>query len=927
VPLGSNKTPSHPTLIFTGQDSQEINELSDGGTDDDLSAFDSAYDSTAVDKMADTDEDFDPVSARQTAPTPPPHFVTLSRPSLLQDKLFSQMEELGESKARNQYKEAHGDDPHAQLPTAHDDSVDGAMGELQQQAHLAEQIAQHPSRFQMGAHGVQGLTQGIPGAGMKPSVAFPGNNKLMAEMRLTAADVKMAHAVPKAVALSAPKKEGAAAPKAKPAPKSSKAQDPTGGKVDKKKKAAKKSPEDKAKAKAKEKQHEAKGKATGDPFAGNASPPLQPKKHVEEKTATAAANSKSATVEPLAAKVSKVKPAPKAKTAPKTAKDKVVSLKKASNTAAAKKPGKPAAKKAGKPAAKKAGKPAAKKAGKPAAKKAGKPAAKKAGKPAAKKAGKPNGAPKSEKDYFMDAARAMQSGVSAKKLLKIARKANSIHNTSKAKAFLAAAEEAEAKELARHKSAKPPENLLDILRRKQGHAKKMNAVALAADNAVSHLGKEITQEDTAKAKLNVNHVKAPTSASAVFTELHAEAAKEQPDEQANVDVFTDDAAKEALDAESHLLAIQTASNMAIAKARARVTAAKARAKKGVQVRAKKLNAKQPDLSQMLDLMSAKLQHNELNKQAEAKAAKTKATIGKAKHGAVTEKKAVKANSFGFAGKKTTPNKNKVAKPTAELGESMHLWINNQPIHTPLKKKAHKTKKAVSPQKEMANKKQANKMADLEHIWINGKPYVSKTATKKETAVVKPAVVVEKQATKKEEVAKKPTELGEEGLEQMRAMRISAKHVGGSSKSIKDQNKILGDAEYAFSIHNTNKAGQPMGLAKKVQLAIHLPKEAKVNDAYFYLEAEGKEDPKSMNCKISHGDGKTHSKVNCMVPQVKDLVDVYVRAHYDGDQNALQKLMVAKVDATLHEGKEVLTTSTVSAVKKLPLLKSMPLPAE
>ena len=52
---------SDARTTLPGQDSQEINELSDGSTDADLSAFDSAYDGTAVDKMADTDDDFDPV--------------------------------------------------------------------------------------------------------------------------------------------------------------------------------------------------------------------------------------------------------------------------------------------------------------------------------------------------------------------------------------------------------------------------------------------------------------------------------------------------------------------------------------------------------------------------------------------------------------------------------------------------------------------------------------------------------------------------------------------------------------------------------------------------------------------------------------------------------------------------------------------------
>merc|ERR1711990_1277530 len=67
-----------------GLDNTAINDLSDGGTDQDFSAFDNGYDSNAlVDKMAEDDndeKDFDP------------------------DKMFAEMEELGESNARKNIK-------------------------------------------------------------------------------------------------------------------------------------------------------------------------------------------------------------------------------------------------------------------------------------------------------------------------------------------------------------------------------------------------------------------------------------------------------------------------------------------------------------------------------------------------------------------------------------------------------------------------------------------------------------------------------------------------------------------------------------------------------------------------------------------------------------------------------------------------------
>jgi len=139
-----------------------------------------------------------------------------------------------------------------------------------------------------------------------------------------------------------------------------------------------------------------------------------------------------------------------------------------------------------------------------------------------------------------------------------------------------------------------------------------------------------------------------------------------------------------------------------------------------------------------------------------------------------------------------------------------------------------------------------------------------------------------------------------------------------------QNKISPDAQYAFTIRNTDVHDQSMGVAKDVHLDVKLPKKAKLNDAYFYLEAKGNADPESRNCKLSQGsdNGDGMPRISCVVPQMRDIVDVYVRAHYDGDDAELSKLTGDVVDATLHEGHEVLTTAQVAALQKSPLLKRM-----
>merc|ERR1711939_296816 len=229
----------------------------------------------------------------------------------------------------------------------------------------------------------------------------------------------------------------------------------------------------------------------------------------------------------------------------------------------------------------------------------------------------------------------------------------------------------------------------------------------------------------------------------------------------------------------------------------------------------------------------------------------------------------------------------------------------------------------------------------------GKPLVSKLAKKEHVAVVRHTVEAEPvkaQAQAKPAKAQASqaqaepvnNDLGEgvdmneaeaEGIEQMRGMRLVAKHIRDTSKSVSDQNEIPSDAEYNFSIRNTDEHDKSMGVAKNIQLEAALPKEAKLMDAYFYLEAtKPHEDPQSKSCHLSHGDqdgGDGIPRVKCVVPYIKDLVDVYVRAHYDGDQQALSKLSEnSDVDVTLHEGHEVLKTSKLSALQKVPLLKRM-----
>jgi hypothetical protein len=113
-------------LDFDSQDAS-INELQDQDTGDDMQAFDNAYGSEMVDKVV--DQDFDP------------------------EKMFSDMEKLGESRARKSMQDDDADEqddtdlePEG-TPTMHRADVNTAVDQLQQQADLAVQIAKHPERF------------------------------------------------------------------------------------------------------------------------------------------------------------------------------------------------------------------------------------------------------------------------------------------------------------------------------------------------------------------------------------------------------------------------------------------------------------------------------------------------------------------------------------------------------------------------------------------------------------------------------------------------------------------------------------------------------------------------------------------------------------------------------------------------------------
>lgn len=372
---------------------------------------------------------------------------------------------------------------------------------------------------------------------------------------------------------------------------------------------------------------------------------------------------------------------------------------------------------------------------------------------------------------------------------------------------------------------------------------------------------------------------------------------------------------------------------------------KAKAEKSKSTDAKAAKSKQEGAKQAAAKPNHKSEHSSVNKESGD-------GFGFPKND--KEKKETKAADAEEAKKPTDDKKSTSKGAPKSLGESdehramenadvENIWINGKPVDVQaMHAKQHKqkvalqkaaAKAALTPEKEVAAKKTAQNLADDLHIWVNGQPHVSKTAAKQKQEVVKsmskPEIAAE-QAPAVEETKAKPTPaLGEsaevqaEGIEQMRSMKLVATRNQDTSDNKDMQGKIPSHTEYNFSIRNTDKGDKSMGIAKNVHLQLAFPKSAKLQDAYFYLEAEGKEDPQSMNCKLNQDDAPT---VNCMVPKIKDLVDVYVRTHYDGDQESLSKLTgddaESSVVGTLHEGHEVLTTTQLPALAKTKLLKRM-----
>lgn len=939
-------------------DDSSINELSDVGTSDDMQAFDNAYDNTLVDKVV--DKDFDP------------------------DKMFADMERLGEDRAKKLAADAAPKEPQG-LPDVHFADVEQASQELQGAAQMAESIAQHPSRFHKLAHTDDSMNYllGESADESKGAKMLDDSSdiKVEAEAKLKAAETAVhEYGVKRAEAKAAANDAGAEpslkrtgankippvsktapttdAPKSKGDDKAAKSSDPVGGKAapdaadrgDSKSKHDAKTKEENEQQNRKDDAHKPAAKAAGDPLAGSAAKESSkvPASSTSEKTDTKH--------EPAEDTPSKAPPQHKEGTA-----------KKDEETAKSV--------------------------------------------PA-----------KDTKDYFVEAAKAMQGGATAKQLLLIAKKAYSQGNRAKAKAYLAAAEEVEAKK--EEEDSKPKEHLLDILRRKQGHAVRLNAASVAAQQAINTMAH--TKFDT----------KGPQKKPAVETVSVTKAHSVSTTSPLN------DADKEERDAEKALLATQKAARIAIAKAKARVAAVKARrgAKHApfhklkdhvkdagsslleqhddgktirVQKDAMKLkkgelkNAPGPGGKDAFGFSSNdrrsrgeadKQADKEDKKKAEEKEKEKKEAASKTgddkkdspdakkenepakpKHSEESKdaKDASKAESFGFGGDKEKESqksdKNKDSSKAqsephkhVELGESasvkvldratvehdameasddLHVWVNGKPIDVnAMKAKAAKQAQMarnkssekseknrlqqLRPEKEVATKKQASSVADDMHIWVNGQPVVTKAAKKAKDVVVVPTLVTKgPEEAPKDVVAKKTVsarkDLGEaEGLTEMRKMKLVATHVQDSSKSMDEQNQFSPDSEYNFSIRNTDEKHQSLGLAKNIHLDVKLPKSAQLKDAYFYLEAEGKDDPQSKNCKINTdaGDGPS---VNCEVPSVKNLVDVYIRAHFDGDQKVLSQLTSSMVDGTLHEGHEVLTSSQIAAVKKMPLLKRMP----
>jgi len=546
--------------------------------------------------------------------------------------------------------------------------------------------------------------------------------------------------------------------------------------------------------------------------------------------------------------------------------------------------------------------------------------------------------------YAKAALALAKKGAPASALLAVAKKAFKSGNVAKAKAFLAVAEAAADTQKEEPKVQKPLENLLDVLHRKQGKALTLNPAALAAQQA----------------KAKMTHAAKPAAKAAAPPIKKAAAPKP----------VTAPAAKKPATVKKAITKKTTVTKSIPAHKAVTITKPKKAGKGHVEKLASKLshgklptgNPKKPHVEHK------KAEDNLPDKKdgfgfsgngkhaASPKVKKPKNPSAKPKKPNTGKK--VKHETFGFkAGKKAAPGKKSKAKkktkamsmkkktmtasklpaPATMLGESnsagehlameaaddMHLWVNGKPVDSKalkqkealansLKKNAMKERgeksrlNRLTPTMELKNKHNARLAAANMHIWVDGRPQVPK----------------KKKKTKK--IVLLPQKLGEsaEGMDKMRTMKLLGTHIRDTSKALQTQGEIPNTAEYNFSVRNTDRANRSMGTARKLYVDVELPSNAKLEDAYFYLEHTSKKAADiSQSCKLEQGGKK--ARVHCFLPYVKSLVDVHVRAKYDGDQKALQKLTSAQVHATLHEGHEVLTTTSLQAVQPMKLLHRMP----
>merc|ERR1712178_588890 len=143
---------------------------------------------------------------------------------------------------------------------------------------------------------------------------------------------------------------------------------------------------------------------------------------------------------------------------------------------------------------------------------------------------------------------------------------------------------------------------------------------------------------------------------------------------------------------------------------------------------------------------------------------------------------------------------------------------------------------------------------------------------------------------------------------LRDMSLVATHLKDPRRKMKS-GELPGVVDYDFSVRNTNKASKSLGTARNIHLDVDLPKAAKLQDASFYLEGNNpKEVPSSQSCKLHHDTNTANAQVNCFLSHVHSIVDVHIRASYEGDQKALHALTGQVLDGTLHEGHEVLKTT-------------------